>query len=329
MKRHVLRGVAVVLGSVAVYAGIVAVVPSVVGPLALASGVEVPTTVNHQGVVAVNGVRLSGTAAFRFAIVDADTGLNLWTNDGTEVGTSNAPTEAVSLSVTDGVYSVNLGDTGLDNMTSLEAGVFTGESTALRLWFDDGTNGNQQLSPDHSLTSVPYAMTASNGVPVGTVVSTVLTTAPSGWLLCDGSAVSRTTYADLFAGIGTTYGSGDGSTTFNLPDMRGRVAMGAGTGTGGGASGNGKPTGGSALSARSPGDWGGAQTHTLTIAEMPSHSHGTSAGDGFANSPGNTKFALASNAGCNNTTCTTAAVGGGQAHNNIQPFVVLNHIVKY
>ena len=51
-------------------------------------------------------------------------------------------------------------------------------------------------------------------------------TAPTGWLLCDGSAVSRTTYADLYAVIGTTYGSGNGSTTFNLPDLRGRVGVG-------------------------------------------------------------------------------------------------------
>ena len=56
-------------------------------------------------------------------------------------------------------------------------------------------------------------------------------TAPSGWLICDGSAISRTTYSTLYAVIGTTYGSGDGSTTFNLPDLRGRVAVGVGNGT--------------------------------------------------------------------------------------------------
>jgi microcystin-dependent protein len=55
--------------------------------------------------------------------------------------------------------------------------------------------------------------------------------APTGWLLCDGSPISRTTYADLFALISTTYGAGDGSTTFNIPDMRGRAVIGAGTGT--------------------------------------------------------------------------------------------------
>ena len=88
-------------------------------------------------------------------------------------------------------------------------------------------------------------------------------TAPSGWLECDGAAVSRSTYSDLFAIIGTIYGAGDGSTTFNLPDLQGRVIMGQG--------------GSTAL--RTPtdleniGDTFGSQTHTLTVNEMPSHNH--------------------------------------------------------
>lgn len=65
-------------------------------------------------------------------------------------------------------------------------------------------------------------------VSVGTVIHTARTTAPGGYLACDGSAVSRTTYADLFSAIGTTFGSGDGSTTFNVPDMRGLFVRGAG-----------------------------------------------------------------------------------------------------
>ena len=65
------------------------------------------------------------------------------------------------------------------------------------------------------------------GTPPGTVTAFAGSTAPAGWLLCDGSAVSRTAYAALFAVIGTTYGAGNGSTTFTLPDLRGRVAAGA------------------------------------------------------------------------------------------------------
>lgn len=64
---------------------------------------------------------------------------------------------------------------------------------------------------------------AFGGAPSGVVLPFAGSTAPSGWLLCFGQAVSRTTYASLFAAIGTAFGVGDGSTTFNLPDMRGRV----------------------------------------------------------------------------------------------------------
>lgn len=85
--------------------------------------------------------------------------------------------------------------------------------------------------------------------------------ADSGWLLCQGQAVSRTTYSALFAVVGTTFGVGDGSTTFNVPDLRGRTPVGPDAGVGRLSSNN-------AL-----GNSGGAQTHTLITAELPSHSH--------------------------------------------------------
>src|ERR1700722_13445643 len=105
----------------------------------------------------------------------------------------------------------------------------------------------------------------------GMIMMWSTTTAPTGWLLCDGSAVSRTTFSVLFVLIGTTYGVGDGSTTFNVPDMRGRVPVGVGTGTGGGASGNGLPSGGSALTARTLADWLGEQRDTLSTPAMRPH----------------------------------------------------------
>lgn len=70
------------------------------------------------------------------------------------------------------------------------------------------------------------AAALNKGVPVSTVAAFAGTTAPENWMFCNGAAVSRTTYPDLFTAIGTTFGAGDGSTTFNLPDMRGRVAVG-------------------------------------------------------------------------------------------------------
>ena len=98
-----------------------------------------------------------------------------------------------------------------------------------------------------------------NAAPVGCVQMYAGSSEPDGWLFCDGREVSRTTYAELFAVIGTTYGAGNGSTTFNLPDLRQRFPLGkASSGTG-----------------NVLGSTGGALTQTLTTSHLPSHSHGS------------------------------------------------------
>lgn len=104
---------------------------------------------------------------------------------------------------------------------------------------------------------------------------------PSGWLLCDGRSVLRATYVDLFAKIGTVYGSADG-THFNLPDPRGRSLVGAGSGAG--------------LTARALGAAFGEENHVLTVGEMPSHNHGGATGTGTSGStaPGGSTFAAGS-----------------------------------
>lgn len=248
------------LMALGVYAGGAMLLPSLI-PVTQWGPTPVPTMVNHQGVVAVNGVRFSGTGQFRFAVLDRSSGLNLWTNDGTQLGASGAPTATVSLTVTDGIYNVRLGDTGLTHMTALPASLFANSNTALRIWFNDGTHGEYQLSPDHPLSSVPYALAAENGTPVGSVIATARSSAPAGWLVCDGSAVSRTTYSALFAAIGTTYGAGDESTTFNLPDLRGRSITGLGTH--------------SDVAALGASDSIGVSSRTPTHAHnVPAHSHG-------------------------------------------------------
>jgi microcystin-dependent protein len=85
-----------------------------------------------------------------------------------------------------------------------------------------------ELALRQQLTSVAYAFKAEGAIPAGTILEYAGSSAPSGYLLCQGGAVSRTTYSALFAIIGTTYGVGDGSTTFNLPDKRNRTSFGAG-----------------------------------------------------------------------------------------------------
>lgn len=97
-----------------------------------------------------------------------------------------------------------------------------------------------------------------NNTPSGVINMWATSSAPTGWLLCDGTAVSRTVYASLFAVLGTTYGVGDGSTTFNLPNFKGRVPVGLDS---------------AQVEFDALGEVGGAKTHTLLTAEMPSHTH--------------------------------------------------------
>lgn len=220
--------------------------------------------------------------------------------------------------------------------------------------------------------------------PIGAVTPYAGSTAPTNWLLCDGSAVNRTTYASLFSIISTTYGVGNGSTTFNLPDLQNRIPVGKGSGTF------------SALN-----NTGGAETVTLTEAQMPSHLHSidppsanfTSGNESADHSHSGTTNAMNQNASHGHTwsgqnsslnnngqggnypfkiaqdlqtqwtgttgnidqtntdhlhgfstggrsvshTHTTtvdiaafnsATAGSGNAHNNLQPYIVLNYIIK-
>ena len=139
--------------------------------------------------------------------------------------------------------------------------------------------------------------------PLGTVLPFAGATAPDGFMLCDGAELFASEHADLFAVIGTVYGEGEAPGSFKLPDLRGRAAIGAGQGVD--------------LSDRVLGAMAGAETHQLTVDEMPEHDCHIDCGIGQA---GN-------NAGVSSSSSGSIRVGG-QPHNNMQPFVVLNYIIK-
>jgi microcystin-dependent protein len=179
-------------------------------------------------------------------------------------------------------------------------------------------------------------------VPVGTVFPYAGSSAPAGFLLADGSAVSRTTYAALFAVTGTTHGTGDGSTTFNLPNIKGRVVVGLDA---------------SQTEFNAVAKTGGEKTHLLTTAEMPSHTHiqdahihavtdpghvhsvlygsngvqpvGTNAPRSNANDIGGATQSATTGISIQSATPTNQNTGGGGAHNVLQPYVTLPHIIKY
>ncbi len=176
--------------------------------LAGAAGAQAPQIINHQGYVEVNGAPFSGTGSFRFALVDG-AGDNLWTHDNTQVGTSNMPDTARSVPVTNGVYSVPLGVA-----TPIPDSVFTGSGEVLlRVWFDDGTNGVQQLTPGQPLHSAPYARVAARAesVPDEITVSRVnYSPARTHVMPIPPTAFRGQSETDSYVvGAGSLYGSGD------------------------------------------------------------------------------------------------------------------------
>lgn len=154
-------------------------------------------------------------------------------------------------------------------------------------------------------------------IPVGMVMlyADEYLPASAPFLWCNGAAVSRTTYANLFNVIGTTYGSGDGSTTFNVPDTRGRTIINQGTGSG--------------LTERTIGQTGGSERHVLTLDQLPPHGHGLARGSGSGSlkDPAMSSAAYASL--IDDTGYDSQSVGSGAAHNNMSPFVVMSHVIRY
>jgi microcystin-dependent protein len=230
----------------------------------------------------------------------------------------------------------------------------------------NATNGNVAIAGNTTVggnLAVTGAITVAGGeiIPAGVIWEYGGAAAPTGWLLCNGAAVSRATYAALFAIIGTTYGSGDGSTTFNVPDRRDRVSVGAGSSYSRGQTGG-------AVTATTSTD--GSHNHTgntggttLTVAQIPGHQHtgststngdhnhtfqtGTGGSGGTAGTVptgfnGAFSTLTVSTAGAHSHTFTTNATGGSEVHSHtittdgshnhtvstLQPYLASTFIIK-
>lgn len=211
---------------------------------------------------------------------------------------------------------INLGDDAHKEITQAEFDALTDEEK------DDGTI--------YFITDgISKNIFLDDNTPVGAIMPYGGNSDPAYWLICDGRAVSRTAYAELFAVIGTTYGTGDGSTTFNIPDLRGRVAIGSGLGSA------------SDAVERNIGQMGGNEKVTLTTSQLPSHKHaivkwkvGTQTDAGVAqwfqtNVTSGSNWNAISGAGGNATfDAGTSATGGNTGHDNMQPYLVTNYIIK-
>lgn len=189
-------------------------------------------------------------------------------------------------------------------------------TAAFNEWFDgikgqlseDAAGNLQNQIDEHKADNMMHNQAGSIQVWPGS-------TAPEGWLLCNGQAVSRTTYANLFSVLGTAYGQGNGSTTFNVPDLTGRVPVGSN-------------------STYPLASKGGEAAHALTSAENGPHTH-----DRLLWVDGQPVTLTGSESGAYRVSFTydkggpnmvsTSESGQGQAHNNMQPYIAQHYIIKY
>jgi microcystin-dependent protein len=287
----------------------------------------------------------STTNSGKVLTAGATAGSLSWTTPTTGTVTSVTGTSPISVATGTSTPVISLGTVPVANggtgstTATVAGGVVYGASTTAMASTAAGTSG-QVLTSNGS--SAP-TWTTIGVAPTGSIMIWAGSSAPAGWLLCDGTLYSNTTYAALYAIVGTTYGSGTG--TFAVPNLKGKIPVGIDAAD-------------AAFNTR--GETGGQKTHTIVTAELPAHNHGVgtlaTASDGSHthsytapnNSPTGTKV---KNDGCSDCTPitprtvagttgsggahshtmsgSTANTGSGTAMNVLQPYIALYYIIKY
>ena len=259
---------------------------------------------NTTGSFAVQMKTVGGTA------LTLSQGVNTFVAcNGTSIYRIDTPTSVASFTantLTATTLTATSISTSILDVTQIQGGgaTFTGNVSATE-YYGGGSN-----------------ITGISAIPSGAIFPYGGTTEPSNYLFCYGQDVNRTTYSDLFTAIGTTYGVGDGATTFALPDLRGRAV--AGKDDMGGTSANRLTDQSGGVNGDTLGDSGGLETHTLTTAQLAAHTHTQNS------SPSQIVVDGGSGGGVQgfSTAFSTGSTGGGGSHNNVQPTFILNYIIK-
>ena len=325
------------------------------------------TNLDAITVTSAGGIDITASGVSKDIDITATGSVNITSNEGAIDGIVLTSTGGIDINTVSGTDITNTGSsTALvvnQNGTGQDVAVFKDNGITALIVKDGGTVGINTTSPSSSYKLDINGNSNVSGrvyqegfqlVPPGCIMPYAVSSAPGGWLLCDGSVVSRTTYATLFSLIGSTYGNGDGVNTFNLPNMNGKMVVGFNS---------------SDVNFDSLGEIGGSKTATLTTNELPAHTHTTSTtsngshshtyndayfaenrgggGSNFGTSSsvdGDNDFYWRTAAGGSSTspsdintstisdhshTVTVNSTGSGNSFAIMNPYMVLNYIIKY